>query len=399
MSDEFSDWLANRADDTPVPMLSDGTAVGEFIIVGFLGRGGSGEVYRVEHRLLKVPAALKILHRSDEIGKARFAREAEILFKHPCPGFPRFFAYGEMEGRPYLVTELLEERPLPTKSHEVAAFIRQIASAVSKLHKLGFIHRDIKPSNILWRTSQPAVPVLIDLGLVKPVASNNRPNLGTLSVEGGKAVGVGTPGYAAPEQFTGGDIDFPADIHALGVLANECFGGDPPKRWVPIINAATSSIPRRRYRSIAEFSESIAVAEANVVLFRGVLATSAIPFTACSIWMCIVLLSPLMSAGYQQAVRGTASFSLELATVFIIMAMLSVIPAGLFKFKSWAKKLAMVIGGISTLYLLFMPFADAANGYGSFASSGRLVLFFWFVPRSLTFLLLLFPKIRALFNK
>ena len=300
MSNEFSDWLANRADDTPAPMLSDGTTVGEVIIVGFLGRGGSGEVYRVEHRLLKVPAALKILHRSDEIGKARFAREAEILFKHPCPGFPRFFAYGEMEGRPYLVTELLEERPLPTKNHEVAAFIRQIASAVSKLHKLGFIHRDIKPSNILWRTSQPAEPVLIDLGLVKPVASNNRPNLGTLSVEGGKAVGVGTPGYAAPEQFTGGDIDFPADIHALGVLANECFGGAPPRRWVPIINAATSSIPRRRYRSIAELSEAIAIAEANVVLFRGVLATSAIPFATSLILMCVTLLVPLMPSEFQQ---------------------------------------------------------------------------------------------------
>ena len=106
MSDRFAEWLANRKDDTPAPMLSDGATVGDFRIVGFLGRGGSGEVYRAEHRELKFPAAIKVLHRGDETGKARFAREAEILANHPCPRFPRFFAYGESDDRPYLATEL-----------------------------------------------------------------------------------------------------------------------------------------------------------------------------------------------------------------------------------------------------------------------------------------------------
>ena len=89
MSDRFAEWLANRKDDTPAPMLSDGATVGDFRIVGFLGRGGSGEVYRAEHRELKFPAAIKVLHRGDEIGKARFAREADILANNSCFGFPR----------------------------------------------------------------------------------------------------------------------------------------------------------------------------------------------------------------------------------------------------------------------------------------------------------------------
>ncbi len=216
MSDLFSSWLQNRVDGTPSPMLSDGAVVGDFRVVGFLGRGGSGEVYRAEHRELGFAAALKVLHRGDESGKARFSREADILAKHPYPGFPRFFAYGESDGHPYMATELLEERPLPKTDADVADFIRQIAQAVGHLHNLGFVHRDIKPSNVLWRTGATCpTPVLIDLGLAKPVEENPVPKIDTLSIEKGTPVGVGTPGYAAPEQFAGGDIDFSADIHAL----------------------------------------------------------------------------------------------------------------------------------------------------------------------------------------
>lgn len=251
MNDEISDWLANRVDDTPPPVLEDGAIVGDFTVVGFLGRGGSGEVYRGEHRFLKTPVAIKVLHRGDEAGKTRFLREAEILADRQYPGFPRFFAYGEADGRPYLVTELLEERPLPSKEREVAEFIRRVAAAAGELHKLGYVHRDIKPSNILWRS--PSEPVLIDFGLAKPVSGEARPVLGALSIENGRAVGVGTPGYAAPEQFVSGEIGFSADIHALGVLANECFGGNPPNSWAQIIRRATSSIRAQRPADVTEF--------------------------------------------------------------------------------------------------------------------------------------------------
>jgi len=404
MNGEISGWLASRVDDTPAPMLEDGATVGDFTVVGFLGRGGSGEVYRAEHRLLKMPVALKVLHRGDEAGKARFVREAEILANNRCPGFPGFFACGEADGRMYLATELLEERPLPSKEGEIAKFIQQVASAVGELHKLGYVHRDIKPSNILWRIGgtrsvASSVPVLIDLGLVKPLSDGHSPNLGTLSVDGGKPVGVGTPGYAAPEQFTGGEIGISTDIHALGVLLNECFGGNPPKRWASIVDKAASSIPVRRFKSTDEMCAAMAVAAGGRLLFKSVLVSGAVPSVVCTIWFAIVLMSPLMSGGYRRAVCGTDPFWRELAVVFAFALLTGVIPLGLSKMKKWAMRLAMAVGGVFAVMLLCLPFADAEHGYASFKPSAKLVLFFWFVPRSVTFLLLLFGRVRALFSR
>ena len=398
MSDGFADWLANRPDDTPAPILPDGATVGDFRIVGFLGRGGSGEVYRAEHGELKFPVAVKVLHRGDEVGKARFAREAEILANHPNPGFPRFFAYAERDGYPYLVTELLEERPLPTKDREVATFISTIADAVGELHKLGYVHRDIKPSNILWRVdAHHSEPVLIDLGLAKRVDEGRPPTIDTLSIDGGKPIGVETPGYAAPEQFAGGDIDFSTDIHALGVLANECFGGKPPGRWGAIINAATSSISRRRFRSVADFITAITRAEESTALHQSILVLSFVPLVTCSIWLCIVLLCPLMPVGYRNVVQGSATYWQELMAVLIGVMAFSIIPMGMYRRKKWAMWTALVIGGLMTFSLICFPFADDRHGYGSFDASARFVMFFWWIPRSIMFMLLLLPKSRRLF--
>ena len=397
MNDEISDWLASRVDDTPTPVLEDGAIVDDFTVVGFLGRGGSGEVYRGEHRFLKTPVAIKVLHRGDEAGKARFLREAEILADRQYPGFPRFFAYGEADGRPYLVTELLEERPLPSKEREVAEFIRRVAAAAGELHKLGYVHRDIKPSNILWRS--PSEPVLIDFGLAKPVSGEARPVLGALSIENGRAVGVGTPGYAAPEQFVSGEIGFSADIHALGVLANECFGGNPPKRWARTIDNATTSISGRRFKSVDDLAVAVGAAAEGRFLFSTVLAAGFVPFAACTAWFAIVALSPLMSEGYRDAVRGASPFWQELAVVSAGAALTAIIPFGLLRKKKWAKRLAMAAGAVFAAMLFLLCFADAGHGYGSFDSPAKLVLFLWFVPRSVVFLVFLFPAARRLFNR
>lgn len=397
MSDGFSEWLANRADDTPPPMLPDGAMVGDFRIVGFLGRGGSGEVYRAEHRDLKFPVAVKVLHRGDEAGRARFAREAGMLADNQTPGFPRFFAYGDSDGRPFLVTELLEERPLPDKESDIASFICKIASTVGELHRRGFVHRDIKPSNILWRTTKnKREPVLIDLGLVRPVADAHAPSVKTLSIDGGAPVGVGTPGYAAPEQFAGGDIDFSSDIHALGVLANTCFGGKPPKKWGAIIDVATSSIPERRYRSADAFVCAVLKAREGRLLYGGILVSSAIPLVVSSVWLCLVMLSPLMPADYTEAVRGTATLVQELAAILVATMLVGVIPVGIFFRRNWARLSALAAGTAFALLLFLLLFADAEHGYPSFNASARLVLFFWWIPRVVTMLLLLLPQSKTI---
>ena len=102
--------------------------------------------------------------------------------------------------------------------------------------------------------------VLIDFGLVKNPSGDPLPRT-DISVVAGKAVGVGTPGYAAPEQFVGGDITPASDIHALGVLAEKLLergsGLLSASSWRRIIRSATSSIASERYQSVDEFAEAI----------------------------------------------------------------------------------------------------------------------------------------------
>lgn len=238
------------------PMYAPGETVGDWKVLAFLGRGGSGEVYRVENLHLGTIGALKALTREDAKARDRFRLEARLLSGATCAAFPRFCAYGESDGRPYLVTELLEPMDLPSTDGAVAEFIQKVCVGVAELHRLGYVHRDIKPSNIMCRPST-GEPVLIDLGLVR--SADDRPDgrNSTFSIVDGHAVGVGTPGYSAPEQFSGGGISPTADIHALGVLANACFKGKPPRTWAGIIRRSTSSIPEQRYASVERLVNAI----------------------------------------------------------------------------------------------------------------------------------------------
>ena len=229
-------------------------------ITAFLGRGGSGEVYRVVNSQNAAVAALKVFIRklggnddSDDVARKRFEKEMRFLSDVKYASFPRFIAQGEKDGRPWYVMELLEDRDLPSDDVGTADFIAKISKGVHLLHSMGYAHRDIKPGNIMYR--HDGTPVLLDMGLLKRLDSGNVivGNDSALSVIDGKAVGVGTPRYAAPEQFIGGEISPVADIHALGMLINECFKGELKGCWERIVACATSSIPERRYRNVLEF--------------------------------------------------------------------------------------------------------------------------------------------------
>jgi len=260
VSDSAEDFLASHGDPRPPTVLRDGDVVAGWRITAFLGRGGSGEVYRVE-RLPAAdappepsPAALKILAKDADTARARFVREAELLAKMNNPAFPRFIAKGEADGRPWLVTELLEPHILPSTDAEAADFLLKLCEGVAALHRMGYIHRDIKPGNILWRGS---APVLIDLGLVKDVTRNFKAEGTSISLINGHVAGVGTPGYSAPEQLAGDAVSPTADIHALGMLARECFNGRPPSAWERVIRRAVSSVPAYRYPGIAAFARAV----------------------------------------------------------------------------------------------------------------------------------------------
>ena len=242
-----------------------GTLFGDWRITAFIAKGGTAEVYCAEHAVLGTSAAVKVL--SEPLTgsrKARFLREAKLLAELKSPAFPAFHGYGEANGRPYIAEELLEPGELPAGDRPRAKYLLALCEGLKALHAKGVVHRDLKPANILFRKT--GEPVIVDLGLAKSVDVPLVPD--GVSIVDGKAVGVGTPEYAAPEQFTGGDITPAADIHALGVLSQKLMSSSPRRNswggdilvaacWRNIIRRATSSIASERYQSVDAFAAAI----------------------------------------------------------------------------------------------------------------------------------------------
>lgn len=237
-------------------LFSDGQVVDKWRLTALLGRGGSGEVYRAEPIDGDGEAvAIKFLRSSDVYhNRMRFMREIAILQEHSHRNLQRFIASGELNGHLYIVTELLEPYDLPTTDREIAHFILDLSDGVAYLHALGLVHRDIKPSNVMSRNG---TPVLIDLGLVKDVTQPEVKIEDTISIVDGRAMGFGTPSYAAPEQFEGGKITPCSDVHALGVFIDQCFKSRPPRCWQSIIQKATSSRATLRYKTVGDLVKAI----------------------------------------------------------------------------------------------------------------------------------------------
>ena len=252
--------------EPPPPSLADGAAFGPFRILGALGRGATAEVYRARQEPSGVCGALKVARpAADKNAARRFARETRFLAQHPHPALPRYLGSGETDGRAWLFVEELEPGPLPRGDRRVARFLLALARGVAHVHAQGCVHRDIKPKNILFRRG--GAPVLIDLGLVKRskirTAGTADPPDTTTTTVGGRAAGSGTPGWSAPEQFDRGEATPASDVHALGILADACFGGKPPRAWRTIVRRATSSLPAERYPDAASFVRAIRLRHAG----------------------------------------------------------------------------------------------------------------------------------------
>lgn len=251
---ELQGFLAKHEPVAKPRLLVLGSDLGGWRVVAFIGSGGNAEVYRVVRDADGLVAAVKILLKDDEASRKRFAQEVALLSAGMDVHFAKVYDSGSVDGRPYIVSELLEPIDLPKSEREIADYLLAVCQAVDALHRAGLVHRDIKPSNIMRRTSGELV--LIDFGLVKDTYKSSEPER-EVSIVSGKVVAVGTPRFAAPEQMIGGEVTFAADIHAIGRMADVAFESNPPNSWRPIIRRATSSIPGQRYKTVGDLARAI----------------------------------------------------------------------------------------------------------------------------------------------
>jgi serine/threonine protein kinase len=213
-----------------------GTVVGEaFRIVRPIGEGGTARVYEARHvRLSSKRFAVKVLHgffASQANVVARFAREAEAASAVHHPGIVEVHDVDRMaDGRPYLVTELLDGEDfgslLKAKGKVSIPFgvrvARKVCQALSAAHTAGVVHRDLKPENIflIGPNDKPMVKVL-DFGISKIEGAGAAQLTRTGMV-------VGTPAYMSPEQAAGAKVDARTDIYAVGAILYRALTGRAP---------------------------------------------------------------------------------------------------------------------------------------------------------------------------
>lgn len=212
-------------------MASPPEFIGQFRVVGLLGKGAMGEVYEGVDEALGRRVALKILgakHRESTEFKTRFLREGRALASMNHVNIVQIYAIGEHEKRPFLAMEFLDGEDLgqalkkrgPLHPGDAAEAIRQASVGLAEAQRAGVVHRDVKPSNLVI-TSAGVVKVT-DFGLAKALQED-------LSITA-TGVFVGTPDYLAPEQAMGDEVDSRADVYALGCSLFHMCSGHPPFR-------------------------------------------------------------------------------------------------------------------------------------------------------------------------
>lgn len=214
---------------------------GKYRLVGQLGKGAMGEVWRAEHTTLGAPVAVKLID-VDLLGPGnnsevvqRFFREAKAAAALRSPHVVQILDHGYDGRLPYIAMEMLEGETLESRLERLrvlpplmtATVITHIARAIGKAHEAGIVHRDLKPGNVfLVKNDDEEIAKVLDFGIAKITT-------GALGAEGGVATRtgsvVGTPCYMSPEQALGNkSIDHRADLWSLGVIACECICGIRP---------------------------------------------------------------------------------------------------------------------------------------------------------------------------
>ncbi len=222
-----------------------GKTLSKVVIQKRLDRGSMAEVYLGHHTTLNRAMVVKILYAhlsEDPHVLQRFRNEAHAVATLRHPNIVRVFDFDTIDGRPYIVMELLEGLSLAAYINSlrlkslrvarpmIARLIYRLAEALDYAHSEGVLHRDIKPANVMLRNGGQGItagqplptdvePILTDFGLARISFSTEQTAPGMV---------MGTPAYMSPEQVEGGDIDERTDIYSLGVLAYEMLAGHLP---------------------------------------------------------------------------------------------------------------------------------------------------------------------------
>ena len=192
-------------------------------IIGMLGRGGMGEVYRAEDLKLGEPVALKFLPvrlAQDGAALARFHREVRLARQITHPNVCRVFDISEDDGVPFLTMEYIDGEDLASLLRRIGRLpvekalelARQVCAGLSAAHQRGVLHRDLKPANVMIDGKGQAK--ITDFGLADLVKDTGRPE-----------EIVGTPAYMAPEQLFGGRLAASSDLYSLALVIYEMLTG------------------------------------------------------------------------------------------------------------------------------------------------------------------------------
>ena len=276
--------------------LNVGDRLGHYDVTALIGEGGMGEVYRARDTKLDRDVALKVLPQAfteDPDRLARFQREAKVLASLNHPNICTVHDIGEVDGRPFIVMEVVQGTTLqqqlttgPLPPRQVIDLGMQLADALGAAHAEGVIHRDLKPANVVVNDRGHAK--LLDFGLAKlnpSVQTGSDDQFGAPTIEAVELTGprsaIGTVAYMSPEQARGERLDKRTDLFSLGAVLYEmvtgqrAFAGQStavvfdgilnrapvlpadisqsmPARLVEIISNALEKDPELRYQSSAD---------------------------------------------------------------------------------------------------------------------------------------------------
>jgi serine/threonine-protein kinase len=257
--------LGMPAGEQPAPGTAPdaiGNIIGHFRVVRRLGMGGMGVVFACEDTSLGRQVAVKLVRDEHPAYRARLLREAQAMARLEHPNVVRVYEVGTDRGRMFIAMELVEGETLTgwlrsfRTWQDVVEMFLQVGAGLAAVHGVGLVHRDFKPDNVL--VDRQGRARVADFGLARLDVKDPSPLAQPLTKSG---VMMGTPGYMAPEQQFGADVDARADQYSFCIALREALGGRPvdDARWaaVPepiraVVNKGLSYDALDRYSSMTE---------------------------------------------------------------------------------------------------------------------------------------------------